>query len=375
MKKVYKYPTVHCVKGYARSVIQDLSKYTYYFAPNTLAEVLKSLEGKTINECLIKHPIAHHETIKEYVDFLVDNQFVYLSEQHISFDHSSSVFDYPAVISNAIIVLEDIDIAKLQKWIFDLEILGCENIQIYCKKKLLLQDVSGILSVFENTRILNLEILLNFTDYLLDKNTVNLLFDQQTRLFKIVVYNSPDSNINFIDVFKQKSIIYNKATINYLDCGFVHPVAFRKNADFFNESKTYNNCLNKKLCIDFDGNIKNCPAMQQSFGNIKDTSLQDAIKKNGFKNLWCIHKDQIEVCKDCEFRYMCTDCRCFIKTPENIYSQPAKCTYNPYICKWEGQGGYIPVEKCGIYSNKTGFIPDEAKIAEFNTQIWAENDA
>ena len=55
--------------------------------------------------------------------------------------------------------------------------------------------------------------------------------------------------------------------------------------------------------------------------------------------------DKIIVCKDCEFRYICTDCRIFIKDNNNIYSQPLHCNYNPYIAKWEGESEYIPVEQ------------------------------
>ena len=140
----------------------------------------------------------------------------------------------------------------------------------------------------------------------------------------------------------------------------------------FYESQCHNTCLNRKVCIDAEGNIKNCPAMAKSYGNIRDTTLEEAINKPGFKDLWFICKDQIDVCKDCEFRYMCTDCRAFIKDPENIYSQPAKCTYNPYICLWEGQEGYVPVEECGTYSRETGFVPDKKRIAELNKRIWGE---
>ena len=101
--------------------------------------------------------------------------------------------------------------------------------------------------------------------------------------------------------------------------------------------------------------------MMQSFGNIKDTTLKEAIEKPGFKDLWFICKDKIDVCKDCEFRHMCTDCRAYIKDPENIYSQPAKCPYNPYIAKWRGEEGYVTVEECGTYSKEKGFV-----VREFN---------
>lgn len=75
--------------------------------------------------------------------------------------------------------------------------------------------------------------------------------------------------------------------------------------------------------------------MPQSFGNIKDTTLQEALDQPDFKKYWNVTKDQIEVCKDCEFRYICTDCRAYTEHPENMYAKPLKCGYNPYTCEWE----------------------------------------
>lgn len=68
--------------------------------------------------------------------------------------------------------------------------------------------------------------------------------------------------------------------------------------------------------------------MQKSYGNIRDTKLVDAVNTKGFKELWKITKDHVAVCKDCEFRYICQDCRAILKDPENIYSKPGNCKYN-----------------------------------------------
>jgi len=144
------------------------------------------------------------------------------------------------------------------------------------------------------------------------------------------------------------------------------------NMDFYSECINFNSCLNRKISIDAQGNIKNCPSCTQSFGNIKDTTLKQALEHPDFKKLWSITKDQVDVCKDCEFRHMCTDCRVYIKDPENIYSQPSKCTYNPYIAKWQGEEGYVPVEECGTYSRETGFVLNHERVAELNAQIWGE---
>jgi SPASM domain peptide maturase of grasp-with-spasm system len=75
--------------------------------------------------------------------------------------------------------------------------------------------------------------------------------------------------------------------------------------------------------------------MTESYVNIRDTTLAEALAKPGFKKYWDITKDQVAVCKDCEFRYICTDCRAYVENPEDMYSKPLKCGYNPYTAEWE----------------------------------------
>lgn len=60
------------------------------------------------------------------------------------------------------------------------------------------------------------------------------------------------------------------------------------------------------------------------------TSLRQALEKENFKDVWSISKSRIKVCKDCEFRHICTDCRAYIDDPNDIYSKPLKCGYDPY---------------------------------------------
>ncbi len=87
--------------------------------------------------------------------------------------------------------------------------------------------------------------------------------------------------------------------------------------------------------------------MSQSFGNIKDTTLKKALDHKDFKKYWNITKDQIEVCKDCEFRYVCTDCRAYKENPEDDYSKPLKCGYNPYTNIW-GEWSTNPLKEIAI---------------------------
>ncbi len=95
--------------------------------------------------------------------------------------------------------------------------------------------------------------------------------------------------------------------------------------------KNYNNCLYRKIYIDEKGGIRNCPGMSHCYGLIDDDRLQlnSLLTSPKFKKCWFLTKDLVEECQDCEFRYACLDCRCFLKKPGNLYSKPLKCQYTP----------------------------------------------
>ena len=49
--------------------------------------------------------------------------------------------------------------------------------------------------------------------------------------------------------------------------------------------------------------------------------------------------DNVLICRDCEYRYACFDCRPLAKasageTAEYLSAPPARCTYNPYTGQW-----------------------------------------
>lgn len=97
----------------------------------------------------------------------------------------------------------------------------------------------------------------------------------------------------------------------------------------YNESLKYNNCLHKKLSIDQFGNIKNCPSCEKVFGNIYSSKLAEVVHLSEFKELWNIDKSKIQECTQCEFRYICVDCRAFL--PQNTnFNKPKKCNYDPF---------------------------------------------
>jgi SPASM domain peptide maturase of grasp-with-spasm system len=121
--------------------------------------------------------------------------------------------------------------------------------------------------------------------------------------------------------------------------------------ELFMESKFHNSCLNRKVTIDKNGDVYNCWNIGKSFGNIETKSIFEILGLPGFKKHWQIKKDEIAVCKDCEFRNICTDCRAFLNDPSDIYSKPLKCGYDPYTNTWEDWSSNLIKQKImGTYS-------------------------
>ena len=115
----------------------------------------------------------------------------------------------------------------------------------------------------------------------------------------------------------------------------------------FMEHQSFNGCLHRKIALDVAGNIRNCPSMKTSFGNINEISLLQALETKGFTDLWTVHKDQIKVCRDCEFRYACSDCRAYLEDPGDMFSKPLKCGYDPYTAAWEDWSSH-PLKQMAI---------------------------
>jgi SPASM domain peptide maturase of grasp-with-spasm system len=159
--------------------------------------------------------------------------------------------------------------------------------------------------------------------------TLLLLEQQSFESYKVVSWKG--KGINDIDMGVIAYITQRIDSNSH--CGIIDPFYFQLHQGSFVEAQKYNSCLNRKLSIDIDGSIKNCPTLKTSYGKIDEVNDFDWIlNESTFKNLWSINKDQIAICKDCEFRYVCTDCRGFLDDP---FAKPYKCGYNPYTTTWE----------------------------------------
>ncbi len=330
------------VSGWNRSIICDLQYRNYHLIPNSLFQILNKHKG-VFDSRIFDEYDDFKNVIHEYLQFLKQNNLVFQTSTSVRFPKFPLVFESPSIVNNAIIDVKKNSNFSIFNIIGELNKFTSQAVHFRLFDKFNCNEILSILEPTRFSKIRSIELTLKYNEDLSIAD-LDIIYRYNARITKITIFNSINNEIKYLQINSKIPVLFRKDFV-FKNCGAIHPILFLINNMHFTESQHFNTCLNQKICIDVDGNIKNCPSMERSFGNIKDITLEEAINMPGFKDLWGIRKDDIDVCKDCEFRYMCTDCRCFIKKSDDIYSQPAKCLYNPYIAKWSNEDGYISVEE------------------------------
>ncbi len=97
-------------------------------------------------------------------------------------------------------------------------------------------------------------------------------------------------------------------------------------------TKHYNPCIGHQVAIDTAGQIKYCLWSDQELGNLVTDNLKDLIIGGAFDEYWEMSKDRIDLCKECELRYNCNDCRVDqLKNNHSMDSKPSFCNYDPLV--------------------------------------------
>jgi SPASM domain peptide maturase of grasp-with-spasm system len=338
------------IKGNSRSMLMDLLNQESLLIPNSLANFITNNNGKSRASIFNAYPKSEENIIKEYLEWLSEQGFIeWVADKKTLryFPNLTTEWDTPFVFTNIIIDVAE----KEHQWklmINQINFLSIPVLQIRIFKAIKLDRLYSILEHTEKTSLKGIEIILPYTKELEENNLAELL-NKFIRIYSIIIYSAPDNNteLEFCKAYPV-TVIYTKNDISPArHCGIINEHQFSSNMELYTEGLKNNTCLNRKISIDQNGEIKNCPSMAKSYGNIKDTTLEEAINKKGFKDLWHITKDQVAICKDCEFRHICTDCRAYLQDPTDIHSKPLKCGYDPYTNKWE-EWSTNPLSKKGI---------------------------
>ncbi|NOQ70943.1 MAG: grasp-with-spasm system SPASM domain peptide maturase [Crocinitomix sp.] len=323
------------VKGAKRSTIYDMQRGVVRFIPNSMFDMLNEFESPTVEEIVVSKGEQHRDTIIEYFDFLLENEFGFFTDTPELFPETDMLWESPNQIINGIIDFNKYSEHNLSKILTEYSNLGC--------KHLLLRffDVSNISKLDEHlvciskSRIQSMEILFKYHSALKNEDVI-FLCKNNSRISNFIVHSAPE-DVSICKSGENSAFDFMLTTeeVNSSDhCGHVGTHQFSISQDSILESLSYNSCLNRKISIDVHGEIKNCPSMQKSYGNVKETSLNSVALLPLFQKLWKVTKEQIDTCKTCEFRYICTDCRAFHDSDMST-AKPKKCNYNPESMIWE----------------------------------------
>src|SRR5258708_17763388 len=322
------------VRGYSRSSICDVQRGRLQFIPNDLFEILEKHADRSIAEIIRIFGEENRETIEEYFDFLCKEEYVFYCDfdDLKLFPDLDLSWDHPSIITNAIV-----DIVLESRYKFDsiipqLEALGCKDIQFRFFRKTSIPELSEMMSLFRTSSIKSVELLVPYSEDFTDAEITHFV-EGNLRIHFLVFHSSP---------FRRQMETQSKTVIRFAEeiisdethCGHISEGYFTINLATFTESQKYNSCLNRKIAIDSNTDIKNFPSMRISYGNIKDNDIKGVLSNNSsFKEMWLINKNKIEICKNSKFSYICTDCRAYTVKKDSL-SKPAKCAYDPYTAEW-----------------------------------------
>lgn len=313
-------------------MICDVQRNRLRLIPNDLYEILTKYRGHTVSAIKSKYEGLDIEVIDEYFHVLHEEDLGFWTSEPENFPCLDLTWDVPERVSNALI---DVDSGSRHDYwsiLSQLDELGCKAVEFRFFDYVDISELSDVLVLTQRGRLRSISLLVRWAQEL-SIPRLKKLCCENPRVGSVVVHGSPVQRQEALE--GGGVLCQTKKSIESANCcGQINPGYFVVNIETFSESTSRNTCLNRKVSIDCNGEIKNCPSMTTTFGNVAEVSLSKAIASRGFEDLWKVSKDQISICSDCEFRHVCTDCRAFIEDSANIYSKPSKCTYDPYTARW-----------------------------------------
>jgi hypothetical protein len=120
------------VKGFNRSVICDLNRKKIYPITNDLFDILSANEGKNKSDIFTKFDDEDRQVLTEYIDYLEELECIHWVPPVLynNFPTLNLEWEYPSLISNAIVDINETHLAKFNEIIKQLNVIQCKNLQI-----------------------------------------------------------------------------------------------------------------------------------------------------------------------------------------------------------------------------------------------------
>lgn len=321
------------VRGARRSTICDLQRHSLHLIPNGLYEILTEYKGKSVEELYGAYGEQSRETIEQYFSFLLRRELGHWTPQPGRYPDLDLSFEAAGVVDTALIDVREGATHNFQQIVAELDHLGCRFLQVRSYAAADDIDLPALFGAVADSRLRGLEFAVRYSPSLRDDRIFEWC-STNARLVGVLVHGAPTTRLVTAPTMDVPIRYISRRIEGPHECGIVHPAYFAINTAALTEAMRFNSCLNRKVGISADGYVCNCPAMPKTFGRVGELPLASVVADPAFQAVWHVRKDDIEVCKDCEFRYVCTDCRAHVRDPENPRSKPKGCAYDPYTATW-----------------------------------------
>lgn len=372
MNFIFIHEEVKIVSGYLRDAVYDLPRKNFFHLAKSVSKVIKMANRKDwqhFKSICIKAKLDYNKVYKE----LCKNDIIFSFPSTFSNNliPISTKWENPHWITNAII---DVSNNEYLKIIFLLLALNVKNFELRIFPEIDENKIPLILKMFNNSSAQSIDLVFE-NDKM--KNKVASLTKRYKRIRNIFFLNNLHNEVKFSNSNFGNIIQLKASETNIKNVSVVHPEYFMVNIELYTESNNFNNYFNRKFYFSKDNRISNAPEISLSSWNtskIKSKEqLLSVIKTKAFQRYWHVCKSQIDICSDCEFRYMCVDPRVPLKRKRRNWYFETECNYNPYIAKWKGEEGYKTLGECGIVSDKSGFRINKQKLKKINLHIWGND--
>ncbi len=307
-------------------------------------DILAKFRSKSFNDIVCELGEANAKALQEYFSFLEVKDFIFWLDNDIDIDSLFPAitmrWDCPELISNMIIDINE-NVFNFENYFKKIKKLNCKHIQLRSFEVLSMDFWEYFIANFQYDGIDDIEIFTKFSSYLEVDKAKSLL--KSNYRIKFIIFHSSPEYVFFKDsseknIFSYVSLFVDKIHSSQ-DCHVIDPAYFAVNIRLFTEAQEHHTYFNRKMGIDIDGNIKNCPSLSESFGNINDPDidLRAIAQSPAFQRLWTVRKDDTAICRDCEFRYMCVDSREPHLGEDGLYHHKIPCPYDPYTATWHTQ--------------------------------------
>ena len=340
-KKKYLMPFSHCfiTAGERRFTIFDSSKGKLHRFDNIFYDFL--IRARHIYAyTLIKEHAAGHNAIYQFVEFLINEELATFVSNVKIFPSINEDWEFCGHIKSLMIDIRNIW-HDLDAILSQLSHLMCKELEIRSYRVLSMseiQEISMCVSKYDiDTVILIIPYDVNFQNPQV-LGTINNLIENDYRL-RFLFYGLSEEEYKIMDDIKcEFGPLFFNVSLSMTQitgpecCGNIDISKFHSlNIQSYMENKLYNSCLNKKISIDENGDIKNCPSMKKKWGNISSKRLLDVYYDENFQSIWKMSNSKVNDCKNCEFRCICLGCRAYVMDSQDFFSKPSKCSYNPFI--------------------------------------------